>query len=227
MRRILAPLAAAVLAGGLAACGGSKPSGAGAGAGAGVASHPTTTTTTTATASAGQPPPGSPSAPADSSPSTPAGGSAGGSTGGSAGSPSGAAAGGDNSITNYGHAANAAVVSRVEATVKSYYAKLAAHDGAGACEFLGRGIKRQLDTLLSRAPALRSRGCAGVIGAFFSTRNPAAASLADVHVHTVRVQGTKAFALISTRASKSSALLMANEAGSWKVNTLVGFPLTP
>lgn len=222
MKRMLALLTAAGLATGVAACGGSK--------------HASTTTTQTTSQTVAVSPAGgstshkgSSTSPAPSSHSSSGAASSGQSSGSASSStPRSGQIVGDKSVTHFGQAAGGEVQKEITDTVTRYYAKLSSGDANGACAMLGKGIKRQLDMMLSRAPTLKGRGCAGLISAFFNPRNPnAGASLSDVHVLGARVKGDRAFALISTRASRTSALLVVREGGSWKINTLVGFPLAP
>lgn len=224
MKRTLALLTAAGLATGVAACGGSK--------------HASTSTTQTTsqtvavstTASGGSSShKGSSTSPSRSSHSSSGAASSGQSSGSATSStPRSGQIVGDKSVTQFGQAAAGEEQKEISATVTRYYAKLSSGDANGACAMLGKGIKRQLDMMLSRAPTLKGKGCAGLISAFFNPRNPnAGASLSDVHVLGARVKGDRAFALISTRASRTSALLVVREGGSWKINTLVGFPLAP
>ncbi len=222
MKPLLALFASALLTVGATACGGgsetstSMPSTTTAPATTTIttaASAPSGTTATTATTS---------TTPAPHTPST-AG------TGSSSERSSSASAlakrypHGDDSIQTFGNEAGVAEKQAVTATVKRYYAAVAAGDGASACALLSPGLSKSIIQSLGHSAVLRGKGCAGILALLFKHGSAqSGASLADIEVTGVRIKGDRGFALLHSKTMPSGEISVDRENGAWKVGALIG-----
>jgi hypothetical protein len=130
---------------------------------------------------------------------------------------------GDNSIQTFGNEAGEAEKQAVTATVKRYYAAVAAGNGASACSLLSSGLAKSITQSLGRSAALRGKGCAGILALLFKHRpGQSAASLAEIEVTGVRIKGDRGFALLRSKAMHSGEITVDREAGAWKIGALIG-----
>lgn len=133
---------------------------------------------------------------------------------------------GDNSIQTYGHEAGEADTQAVTAVVKRYYAAVAAGDGATACSLLASALGRSIVQSFGRSPALRGKGCAGIVSLLVkSSPGAPGADLAAVTVTHVRVNGSRGFALLRSKTIPSGEITVDREHGAWKVGALIGSAL--
>jgi hypothetical protein len=133
---------------------------------------------------------------------------------------------GDNSIQTFGKAAGEADTQAVTSAVKRYYAAVAAGDGAAACALLSSGLSKSIVQGFGRSPALRGKGCAGILALLFK-RQPgkAAESLAAIEVTRVRLKGDRGFALLRSKTMPSGEITVDREGGAWKIGSLIGSSL--
>jgi hypothetical protein len=130
---------------------------------------------------------------------------------------------GDNSIQAYGQQATSAETQAVSSTVARYYAALASGDGASACALLSARLSDSLVRGLGRSPALRAKGCPGIIALLFKHRSGQSnSSLTGVQVTSVRIKGGRAFALLRSKSIPTGEIPMVREGGQWKVGGLIG-----
>jgi hypothetical protein len=114
----------------------------------------------------------------------------------------------------------------VTAVVKRYYAAVAAGDGAAACGLLSSGISKSIVQGFGRSPALRDKGCPGILSLLFKYRpGQAGASLGAVEVTGVRVKGGRGFALLHSKTTPSGEIAIYREGGTWKIGSLIGSAL--
>jgi hypothetical protein len=130
---------------------------------------------------------------------------------------------GDTSIQKYGSKAGSSDSGTIASAVTRYYAAIAAGDGAAACSLLAPSVARAIVKTFSRAPALRGKGCSEIIPKLLKVgAGPTRAAFVGVKVTSVRVDGNRAFALLHSRETPSGEIPMIREAGTWKVNALIG-----
>lgn len=130
---------------------------------------------------------------------------------------------GDDSIQTFGNEAGVAEKQAVTATVKRYYAAVAAGDGASACALLSPGLSKSIIQSLGHSAVLRGKGCAGILALLFKHGSAqSGASLADIEVTGVRIKGDRGFALLHSKTMPSGEISVDRENGAWKVGALIG-----
>jgi hypothetical protein len=133
----------------------------------------------------------------------------------------------DSSILTYGHAASVADRRAITALVERYYAAAAAEDGAKACSMITSTFATAIPEDYGQAPGpayLRGAGtCQAVMSRLLKhvhRQLPAA-----IKVTEVRVGGNQARALLGSRTTPASFILVERERGTWKIDGLLGGPL--
>jgi ketosteroid isomerase-like protein len=134
----------------------------------------------------------------------------------------------------YGREASEADRQAVTAAVKHYYAVLATGDGAKGCSLLRTELRKaareDYGTSPPGPPELRGKNCPEIVLFLFKhlPRLPGE-SAAAIEVTGVRVNGDvhdmDAVALLRSKATPSSEILVDREHGLWKMNSLIGSPL--
>lgn len=131
-------------------------------------------------------------------------------------------ASGDQSIQQFGGAANAGDKSAVEGAVHGFLTAMATQDYAGICASLSKSNRKQL----------ASFGSGSCEGALEKLLNPGVAKeavlAAAAPITSVRVKGGTAFVLFTPRGGSKSYLAMKREGGAWKsIAVTPGTPLAP
>ena len=196
MRSLCTPLAVAVLAAGLAACGGGDDN-------SGATQAGTTPTSTK---------------PAGASTSAPSGA---GEKAKGAGVPRSKS--GDNSIQGFGSEASATERAAAARALAAFLAAYAKGDGRSACSLLTASARERLGQSFGQAGA--GRRCARTVSEF-SSALPAQArrQLRRARLLSLRVKGNRAFAIYDAAQGKPYVAPMAKESGAWRVGAL-GSPL--
>lgn len=136
------------------------------------------------------------------------------------------AKGGDNSIQRYGLEADSRERQQVASIAKGYLDAQAAGRWAEACADLFFPIRKNLEKLASSAQPLAGKGCAGAMAAIVGKRPSAERQeAADIHVLSLRVNGTQAFVIYRDGAGRPSNLPLVRDGGEWKVSALAGIGL--
>jgi hypothetical protein len=207
------PLLALLAAVGLSACGGGGASPGSSPAGSAQAAAPKTSATTpSATTAPGR-------APRPSRPSNPSGAGAGGAA-------SFHIRGGDNSIPNYGEEAATVQRNRAAAALGAYLRARARAQWGRACGYLSAATRRSLEQFA--AASKQRQGCAAAIAAL-SGGGPTSARANPLRggLVSLRVKGTRAFALFYGPHNQRYDMPMAREGGAWKVTQLAPFAYPP
>lgn len=134
---------------------------------------------------------------------------------------------GDNSIQTFGHRGGESEQQIVSAVVKRYYAAVAAGDGSAACSLLSSGLAKSITQSFGRAPALRgkAKGCGDILSLLFVHRGGRPAIDTSVQVTQLRVNGSRAFALLRSKMMPQGEIPMYREGGAWKIGALIGSAL--
>lgn len=132
---------------------------------------------------------------------------------------------GDNSIQTFGHRGGEAERQTVDSIVKRYYAAVAAGDGSTACSLMARGLANSIAKGLGRSPALRGKGCGGILSLLFKRRSGSATVDTSVQVTQLRVNGNRAFALLRSKTMPQGEITVYREGGAWKIGALIGSAL--
>jgi hypothetical protein len=205
--RLLATLALAALAAVvLGACGGGRSSNASSSVQSGSTATPTEAP---ATAAAGRP----------AKTSHPSGGPA-----KTEGSEAFRVASGDNSIPDFGVEAAVSERDRAATALAAYLSARARAQWSIACTYLTRQGRAQLESLAGASKG-KVKGCTAVLGAL-EAHTPAVAR-ADTFLHglaSLRVKGTRGFALYYGPHSQKYVVPLAREAGAWKITQLAPIP---
>lgn len=231
MRRVVASsskhalllLAAAVPAGGLAACG----------EGSGTTASTPTPSVASAPATTSAPAAATPMSTATipATPSTTATTPRAGSSSGSASSGSGGGAAsfraprGDNSIPNFGSEAPASERARASAALSAFLRARAGRDWTQACSYLAATTRKQLETF-TKASKGKIVGCGPVLAAL-STGSAATRVTLAGGVAALRIKGNSAFALFRGPHNSKYVMPMLSEGGAWKVGrpAPIAYPL--
>jgi hypothetical protein len=135
------------------------------------------------------------------------------------------AASGDQSIQQYGGAANGTDKSAVEGAVHGFLTAMANQDYAGICAAISKTNREQLASFGGG----EGGGCEGALKQLL---NPAAAkeaqAAAAAPITSVRIKEDSAFVLFKPQGGSKSYLAMKREGGSWKsIAVTPGTPLAP
>ncbi|MGC1165181.1 MAG: hypothetical protein WA862_03655 [Solirubrobacterales bacterium] len=138
-----------------------------------------------------------------------------------AGSTSFRTPGGDNSIQNFGEEADAAEVDAAGAALAGYLRARSEDDWAGQCAYLAAATVAPLEELAMRSPQIKGKGCAAVLpaltaGAPKSTR----ANTMTAGIASLRFEGDRGFALYHGTRGVDYFVPMTREGGEWKVGAL-------
>lgn len=131
---------------------------------------------------------------------------------------------GDNSIQESGVEADAAERARAAAALHAYLDLRAAHHWAAACEYMAASLIVLLERAVAISPGGENpKGCPAVLAAMSEAAPQRLLDeLAEVDVGSLRLNGQRGFLLYHGPEGKSYAILLAKEAGGWKVTTMDG-----
>lgn len=132
--------------------------------------------------------------------------------------------GGDNSIQESGVEAGAAERERAAAALHAYLDLRAAHHWAAACEYMAASLIVLLEQAVAISPRPnKPKGCPAVLSAMSKAAPQRLLDeLTEVDVGSLRLNGNRGFLLYHGPEHKDYAMLVAKEAGGWKVTTLDG-----
>jgi hypothetical protein len=133
----------------------------------------------------------------------------------------------DGAILSFGRPASVRDTRAISAAVSRYYAAALAHEGSRACSMIDPGLARAVPLDYGRlGPSYLHGGktCAAVLERLFKHEQrqlPAAIQITDV-----RVDGDAGLAFFGSRAIAASDIFLERKNGSWKIEQLLGGPLT-
>lgn len=132
--------------------------------------------------------------------------------------------GGDNSIQESGVEAGAAERGRAAAALHAYLDLRAAHHWGAACEYMSASLIVLLEQAVAISPrSQKPKGCPAVLAAMSKAAPQRLLDeLTEVDVGSFRQNGNRGFLLYHGPEGKSYAILVAKEAGGWKVTALDG-----
>jgi hypothetical protein len=134
----------------------------------------------------------------------------------------------DRAIFAYGHPPSAGERAAIGRVVKRYYVAASAGDGATACSLLPASLARSLpeDYGRSSGPAyLRgARTCQAIASKLFARMHEQLAEA--ITIVEVRVKGSSAQVVLSSRKMPASDIQLLRQDGAWKVEELIGQPLS-
>jgi hypothetical protein len=123
----------------------------------------------------------------------------------------------DNEFLRLGHAAGTGDARAIAALVERYYAAGAGADGALACRLIYSVIAESIVEEYGSSD-LRGSTCAVVVSKLLARhRGELAAKLAALHVISMRVEGDQGFVMMSFGREGEGYLLLQREHGVWKV----------
>jgi hypothetical protein len=129
--------------------------------------------------------------------------------------------GGDNSIQNFGDEADAAEVEAATAALSGYLAARARGDWARSCADLAKAAVAPLEQLASSSPQLKGKDCGAILAAL-EGGVPASsrASTLTGPIASLRAEGERGFALYHGPHGVNYFVPMVKEGDSWKVGSL-------
>jgi hypothetical protein len=138
--------------------------------------------------------------------------------------------GGDNSIQDFGSEASAADRAAAAKVLTIFLQAYAAGDASTACALLSsatvQSLEQSFGRIASRAGASTPKGCPAILGRLIDNiPTDQRRQLAQARVLSVRVDGTRAFAIYDGAQGKAYAMPMSTQAGAWTVAALAGTPL--
>jgi len=134
--------------------------------------------------------------------------------------------GGDNSVQEFGEEGDESELEEAAAVLHGYLVARAEEDWAGACATLSSQVKDQLQVLASRSDELKGKGCAEILQALTPTLPPSIRRQSTiVDAGSLRIEGDRAFLIFRGMEASTYAILMTQDDGAWKVNSLASTPL--
>ena len=134
----------------------------------------------------------------------------------------------DRATFDYGHTPVPAQRREISSLVERYFAAARAEDGAHACALLSPSLARSVPEDYGRGagPAYLRGGktCAAVMSMLFKHSHGELAEPVDIV--EVRVDGTRAQVVVSSRTLRASRILLHRDRRAWEVRELLGVPLT-
>jgi hypothetical protein len=133
----------------------------------------------------------------------------------------------DDDVAAYGPSANAADKRAIATLVKLYYAAGVAGDGAKACAMMDSVLAQTVPEDYGKPPGpiyLRGNSCPAVMVRLF--KRSRAKLEDDFEVTDVRMSGDHAFVLLGSKTMPASGLFVQREHGVWKMDALIGGPLS-
>lgn len=129
--------------------------------------------------------------------------------------------GGDNSIQDFGEEADGEELGAAEAALVAYLDARAGGDWAKSCEYLAKAAVQPLEQLAESSPKLKGKGCAAIIGALMSQvpASSRANPLGD-GVASLRFEGERGFALFHGPKGVDYFVPMVKEGDEWKVGAM-------
>jgi hypothetical protein len=133
----------------------------------------------------------------------------------------------DRAIFAYGHEASARARRAIADVVKRYYAAGSRGDGRTACSLLLPGFANMVAEAYGGrggSPYLRGAStCAAVLSKLFAHYREQLDE--TVTLVRVRVKGSSAQVVLSSRSMPASSISLVLHAGSWRIERLIGQPL--
>ncbi len=133
----------------------------------------------------------------------------------------------DDDVAVYGPRAGPSVERTIAALVRRYYAVAASGNGVKACSMMYSIFAEGMAEDYGQPPGppyLRGKTCGAVMDRMFEHSRE---QLASRYVVTeVRVRGNSGFVLLGSRTQPASAMIVRRERGIWKINSLLGEPLS-
>jgi hypothetical protein len=132
--------------------------------------------------------------------------------------------GGDNSIEESGVEGDAAERERAAAALHAYLDLRRAHRWAAACEYLAAPLIVTLERAIELSPRkAKPEGCPAVLAAMSkAVPQRVLAQLDRVDVASLRVNGRRGFLLYHGPQRKNYVMVVAKEAGNWRMAALDG-----
>lgn len=131
--------------------------------------------------------------------------------------------GGDNSIQEWGGESGESELQQAAEAVHSFYVARAREEWAKACSYLAKPNIEQLEQLVTQSPRFKGKGCAPVLHAF--TR-PLPASvqreITTVDAGSLRVGKEHSFLIYRGAGRTVYAMPLTQEGGEWKLTALSG-----
>jgi hypothetical protein len=136
--------------------------------------------------------------------------------------------GGDNSIQNFGAEAEGSEFEQVAAALHDFLDARAVGDWAAACSYMSKSVVESFERLAAQAKQTAGASCAKVVGELTSpAAKPAMkAEAAKANVRSLRIEGERAFLIYTGDEKTVLAMPMTHEGGAWKVASLVGTPIS-
>jgi hypothetical protein len=133
----------------------------------------------------------------------------------------------DGATFAFGHRPSAAAGRAIASVVERYYAAASKSDGAAGCALLQPSLARSLPESyggpLGPSYLRGARTCGTTLSLFF--RHYHAQLAASIEVFAVRVQGSTARAIFSSRTMPASDVFLTAERSSWRPIEVLGHPL--
>jgi hypothetical protein len=132
----------------------------------------------------------------------------------------------NNSVLDYGHAADASDARTITSLIKRYYAAALAEDGAKACSMLYSTLEESVPEDYGQSPPsqpyLRGTTCAAVLRLLFKHNHPQlAVEYPKLDVARVRLMEHHAIVILHFGAMPERQISVAREGHTWKIEMLL------
>ncbi len=133
----------------------------------------------------------------------------------------------DDEVEVYGRPASAEDMRAIATLVQRYYAAARTGDSTAACSMMYSVLAEAIPEDYGQPPGpayLRGKTCNSVLSRLFEhSRSMLTGSYT---VTGVRISGNRALVLLGSRTQPASSLFVKRERGVWKIDSLLGQPLT-
>jgi hypothetical protein len=131
--------------------------------------------------------------------------------------------GGDNSIQEFGEESGESELQEAAEAVHGFYMTRAEGDWAGACSYLSKAMREQLEQLAASSTELKDKRCPAFLEAFTSPLSAAEwREITTVDAGSLRHEGEQAFLIYYGADKTVYAMPLKQEEGGFKVGALSG-----
>ncbi|HEY2335591.1 MAG TPA: hypothetical protein VGH58_11375 [Solirubrobacterales bacterium] len=135
--------------------------------------------------------------------------------------------GGDNSIQEFGEESGESELQEAAEAVHGFYVTRAEGDWSGACSYLSKAMREQLEQLAASSTELKDKRCPSFLAAFTTPLSAAEwREVTTVDAGSLRHEGEQAFLIYRGAGETVYAMPLKVEGGEFKVGALSGDALS-
>lgn len=132
---------------------------------------------------------------------------------------------GDNSIAEYGEEASESELRQAAETVHGYLVAVGESDWVTTCSYMSKSLVERFEKIFAQAPEVKAKGCAEMLDNFYTQAEPEyiARARTEVNAGSLRHEGDdQAFLIYYGPGTTVYAMTMSNDDGQWKVANAEG-----